>query len=256
MLHLCRKTLRLYFSCLADAAMAGVNGQVPPDSEVGRQPPLDVLQQAAAYISSMSRSASKALDGCDMLARWVSCALQLWHHVLLRLASRLACDLLADHLCLCVVSLAALCVTCRRGHFLLALVACLEACCPLEQLPSLGPPAPAPAAGVDSGDTSGMEANASQAQHAQQYPAGQQTPGAALAATHATRVAGPLSAAPASEARATPAEFGVTARSLWPTPATQARQQVSEKLLRVASNLDGTEVEQLLSKAHQASFSK
>lgn len=65
----CRKTLRLYFSCLADAAVAAVDGQASPDCEAGRQPPLEVLQQAAAYISSMPQSASKAWDGCDKLAR-------------------------------------------------------------------------------------------------------------------------------------------------------------------------------------------
>ncbi|KAL4423906.1 hypothetical protein ABPG75_001207 [Micractinium tetrahymenae] len=202
-----RKTLRLYFSCLADAAAAAVDGQALPESQAGRQPPLEVLQQAAAYIFSMPPSASKAWDGCDKLA---------------------------------------------RGHFLLALVACLRTCCPLEQLPGLGPPAPTPrlVPAPDEGASTavGMEVDASEAQHAQQ---GQQTPGAALIAAHAAHAAGPLSAAPASAVQATPAEAVGTARSLWPTPATHARHQQSQRLLQVAAGLNGSPAELLLAKAHQ-----
>lgn len=142
---------------------------------------------------------------------------------------------------------------CSRGHFLLALVACLQACCPLEQLPGLGPPAPTPGLALTVGGGTGgsMEVDASEAQHPQQQPAGQQTPGAALLAAHPAHAAGTLSAAPASAVHATPAEAAGTVRSLWPTPATQARHQVSEQLLQVAAGLDGTPAEQLLAKAHQ-----
>lgn len=62
----CRKTLRLYLACLADAALAAANGQEP---EAGRPHPLDILQAAAAYLASPPPGVGKAWEGTSKLAR-------------------------------------------------------------------------------------------------------------------------------------------------------------------------------------------
>lgn len=204
----CRKTLRLYLSCLADAAAAPEEG---PEPEAGRPPPLEVLQAAATHLACLSPAASKAWEGCAKLA---------------------------------------------RGHFLLALLAGLHTCSPLEEMAALleaPPPSAAPPSAAAEGRAA-MQQEGSAGDHHPE-PAAHQTPGTALRTGGAG--AAPGTAAPASAQHATPADAraGASAaqgllRAL-PTPATQARRQMSAHLLQTAARLQGSQVEGLLAKAHQ-----
>ncbi|EFN52259.1 hypothetical protein CHLNCDRAFT_139170 [Chlorella variabilis] len=253
-----RKTLALYLSCLADTAVA-------PAAGGGSSAVAAAAAAAGAAASPAPEAARSALDALQAAAAFFAAPAQQQQQ------SRVfdGFDRLA------------------RGHYLLALMACLRARCPLEQAgAAAGPPGSSPtplsaAAGTAAAAMLGSEGSEPQAfsvlpAWAAAAAAGAAAPGPAVAATAAaaageqqTPGAGLAAAAPGGAPppglatgrpymgqAATPHGAGTAAAGggSWrglPTPATAGRQQLAAQLLRAAAGLDAAQVGPWLAKAHQ-----